>query len=123
MGHDTRLLRQLGAAQVLRVDLSSDRIELAQAQERSHPLGIDDRVCDWEGSWWHSTTIPTPPIQRRGGSPLRLQQEHQRIVGGGARDSPPLQTGGLDSNHVHTAVLSDQSHPGLKNTLRHQRVI
>ena len=45
-GHYSRLLKQLGAAQVLGVDLSSDMIELAQEQERSHPLGIDYRVCD-----------------------------------------------------------------------------
>ena len=45
-GHYTRLLRQLGADQVLGVDLSSDMIELARAQERSHPLDIDYRVCD-----------------------------------------------------------------------------
>ena len=45
-GHYSRLLKQLGAAQVLGIDLSSDMIELAQEQERSHPLGIDYRVCD-----------------------------------------------------------------------------
>ena len=45
-GHYTRLLKQLGASQVLGVDLSSDMIELARQQERSHPLGIDYRVCD-----------------------------------------------------------------------------
>ncbi|MAF41511.1 MAG: hypothetical protein CL859_06600 [Cyanobium sp. ARS6] len=45
-GHYTRLLRQLGADQVLGVDLSSDMVELARAQEKSHPLGIDYRVCD-----------------------------------------------------------------------------
>ena len=45
-GHYSRLLKQLGAAQVLGVDLSSDMIELARQQERSHPLGIDYRVCD-----------------------------------------------------------------------------
>ena len=44
--HYTRLLLQLGAAQVLVVDLSSDMVELAQAQERSHPVGIDYRVGD-----------------------------------------------------------------------------
>ena len=45
-GHYTRLLKQLGASQVLGVDLSSDMIELARQQERSHPLGIDYLVCD-----------------------------------------------------------------------------
>mgnify|MGYP002815975158 FL=1 len=45
-GHYSRLLKQLGASQVLGVDLSSDMIELARQQERSHPLGIDYRVCD-----------------------------------------------------------------------------
>ena len=45
-GHYSRLLKQLGAAQVLGVDLSSDMIELARQQERSHPLGIDYLVCD-----------------------------------------------------------------------------
>ena len=45
-GHYTRLLKRLGASQVLGVDLSSDMIELARQQERSHPLGIDYRVCD-----------------------------------------------------------------------------
>ena len=45
-GHYSRLLKQLGAAQVLGVDLSSDMVELARAQERSHPVGIDYRVGD-----------------------------------------------------------------------------
>ena len=45
-GHYTRLLRQLSADQVPGVDLSSDLIELARAQELSHPLGVDHRVCD-----------------------------------------------------------------------------
>lgn len=45
-GHYARLLKQLGAAQVLGIDLSSDMVELARSQERSHPLGISYRVGD-----------------------------------------------------------------------------
>ena len=45
-GHYSRLLKQLGAAQVLGIDLSSDMVELARSQERSHPLGISYRVGD-----------------------------------------------------------------------------
>ena len=45
-GHYSRLLNQLGAAQVLGIDLSADMVELARSQERSHPVGIIYRVGD-----------------------------------------------------------------------------
>lgn len=39
-GFYTRLLRQAGAGQVAGVDISAAMIELAEAEERRHPLGI-----------------------------------------------------------------------------------
>jgi len=45
-GYYTRLLRQRGAARVVGVDLSRGMIELAQAQEKRAPLGVEYRVVD-----------------------------------------------------------------------------
>jgi len=45
-GHYSRLLNQLGAAEVLGIDLSGDMVELARSQERSHPVGIHYQVGD-----------------------------------------------------------------------------
>ncbi|MGQ0636826.1 MAG: class I SAM-dependent methyltransferase [Planctomycetaceae bacterium] len=45
-GHFTRRLRQAGAAHVVGFDVSARMIELARAQERHDPLGIEYRVED-----------------------------------------------------------------------------
>ncbi|MCK6370672.1 MAG: class I SAM-dependent methyltransferase [Gammaproteobacteria bacterium] len=45
-GWYSRRLRRGGAREVLGVDISPAMIELAVAQERAEPLGIDYRVCD-----------------------------------------------------------------------------
>jgi toxoflavin synthase len=45
-GFYTRLLRLQGARKVVGVDLSQAMIELAQSEERKHPLGIDYQVQD-----------------------------------------------------------------------------
>lgn len=42
-GHYSRLIRQRGAARVVGVDLSSEMIALAEAEERRAPLGIEYR--------------------------------------------------------------------------------
>lgn len=45
-GFYTRLLRHRGAARVTGLDLSAGMIELAQAQEARHPLGVTYAVAD-----------------------------------------------------------------------------
>ncbi|GMW07903.1 MAG: class I SAM-dependent methyltransferase [Gammaproteobacteria bacterium] len=45
-GWYSRQLRRRGARQVVGADISAAMIDLARAQERSEPLGIDYRVCD-----------------------------------------------------------------------------
>jgi toxoflavin synthase len=45
-GHYTRILRQLGAARIVGVDLSRAMIGLAEAEESRRPLGIEYRVGD-----------------------------------------------------------------------------
>lgn len=40
-GHYTRLIKKLGAARVLGVDLSTHMIDLAREEESRHPLGVD----------------------------------------------------------------------------------
>jgi ubiquinone/menaquinone biosynthesis C-methylase UbiE len=45
-GHYTRMIRRLGAARVVGVDISSRMIELARKQEAANPLGIDYHVGD-----------------------------------------------------------------------------
>ncbi|MBK4730010.1 class I SAM-dependent methyltransferase [Oxynema sp. CENA135] len=45
-GFYTRKFKQRGASRVLGVDISSAMIELAKAQERENPLGIDYLVAD-----------------------------------------------------------------------------
>jgi ubiquinone/menaquinone biosynthesis C-methylase UbiE len=45
-GFYTRLLRHQGASKVVGVDLSHAMIELARAEERNHPLGIEYQLQD-----------------------------------------------------------------------------
>jgi 2-polyprenyl-3-methyl-5-hydroxy-6-metoxy-1,4-benzoquinol methylase len=45
-GFYTRLLKQRGAAQVLGVDISPERIRLAHQQEQAEPLGVTYQVAD-----------------------------------------------------------------------------
>ena len=45
-GFYTRLIRQRGASHVLGVDLSQTMIDVAQAEEAVHPLGVEYRVAD-----------------------------------------------------------------------------
>ena len=54
-GHFARRLRRAGAASMLGVDVSERMIELARAQEKDQPLGIEYRVEDAR------TIVPRPP--------------------------------------------------------------
>lgn len=45
-GFYTRLLKEMGASNVLGVDLSAQMIALAQEQERANPVGVDFVVAD-----------------------------------------------------------------------------
>src|SRR5262245_53937163 len=45
-GHYTRMLPNLGAVKVVGLDRSEGMIDLAQAQESEHPLGIEYLVAD-----------------------------------------------------------------------------
>jgi len=45
-GHYSRLLKAMGAARVMGVDLSPRMIELAQASERQRPMGVEYQCAD-----------------------------------------------------------------------------
>ncbi|UQA62034.1 class I SAM-dependent methyltransferase [Polyangium aurulentum] len=45
----TRMLRRMGAARVLGIDLSEKMIEMARAKEASEPLGVEYRAADVAG--------------------------------------------------------------------------
>src|SRR5438067_3618551 len=45
-GHHTRIVKKMGAARVVGVDISNKMIELAIAAERGEPLGIEYMVGD-----------------------------------------------------------------------------
>jgi SAM-dependent methyltransferase len=45
----SRMLKRMGAARVLGVDLSEQMIEMARAKEASEPLGVEYRVADAAG--------------------------------------------------------------------------
>jgi toxoflavin synthase len=53
-GHYTRILKRLGAAQVVGVDLSPKMVELARTAERDEPLGLEYFAADARDHQFHA---------------------------------------------------------------------